>query len=154
VLNFENILIEKFGLSDERASDFIEIFSEMIPGFSYDLIPNQKFFMRCRTIVNQLSKYRNEIRDEKIEIIETIHSLWKLPTESQLEYIKMWPDEWHKYLRKEEIETDDERVVCTAAEIANLILAKRYETTPTTINSYAKPTKWTGGVVAKPRLFK
>ena len=106
--NFENILIEKFGLSDERASDLTEIFSEMIPGVSYDAIPKDWFFINGRKGGVSPRKMGHKIRDERKEITETIKSLWNLPSQLQAELIENWPDEWHRHLIKEKIITSDE----------------------------------------------
>jgi hypothetical protein len=151
-LQFRDILTEKFALSDERAFDLIEIFSEMIPGVSYDAIPKNWFFIKRRKSVVSPRKMRHTIRDERKEITETIKSLWNLPSQLQAELIENWPDEWQGHLRKEKIITSDEEVVYTAGQIANLILAERYETTPTTINSYAKRNEWTDAKDVKSRL--
>ncbi len=146
---FKNILIDKFGLSDERAFDFIEIFSEIIPGVSNDVIPKNWFFMNGRKNGVSLRKIRHKIRNERGEISDTIKSFWKLPKESQAELIGNWPDKWHRHIRMEAIIAGEEEVVYAAGQIADLILAERYETTPTTINSYAKRDKWTDAMAVK-----
>jgi hypothetical protein len=147
--SFKNILNDKFGLSNERASDFIEIFSEIVPGVSNDVIPKDWFFMNGRKNGASLRKVRHKIRNERREISDTIMSFWKLPKVSQAELIERWPDEWHRHIRREAIIAGEEEVVYTAGQIADLILAERYETTPTTINSYSKRDKWTDAMAVK-----
>jgi hypothetical protein len=146
---FKNFLIDKFGLSDERTSDFIEIFSEIFPGVSNDAIPKHWFFMNGRKNGVALRMIRHKIRNERREISDTIKSFWNLPKELQAEHIGSWPDEWHRHIKREAIIAGEEEVVYTAGQIADLILTERYETTPTTINSYAKRDKWTDTMAVK-----
>ena len=142
------ILVDRFGVSDKDARHFLRIMEEMIPGVPFDAIPQEWFFDPGRNSYQSLRSMRDEIREERKDIIYTINSFWKLSKELQSNNIELWPEEWHKHLMKEKIIIDDEEevnsaeVVYSAPEIADLILSKRYETTPSTIYSYAKAEKF------------
>jgi hypothetical protein len=139
----KEILFSYFSLSEKDSCKFLELFENMIPGVPFDAIPQEWFFtVNQNSTYKPISESRSRIRKERLIIIDAIKVCWSLPEELKTNVIKLWPDEWRGYLEKKQIDTGDEIVQYSASEIANLILSKRYEATPSTINSYSKGPKF------------
>jgi len=160
------ILIDKFALSDKKASNFLGLINELTPNISYGAIPEDWFFepgvqqrgkfwyviekdddkhrivRRC----NSLKELAPEIREERDEIRNTIQLFWKLPDKEKNIVIELWPKEYQDYLRKkphdigseEYILPENEQKIYSATEIADIVVSKRYDSEKETIKSYAK----------------
>jgi hypothetical protein len=148
-LEIIDILYDQFALPNKKATTLINIIMEMIPGVSCDVIPKDWFFVKRLKTPKSIRIMRSKIREQRDQIKDCIKAFWKLPGEAQLKIIEMWPEKFHPHLLKKGIITGEELVVYSAAQIANLILAEQYDTTPTTINSYAKPTEFSRGNVIR-----
>jgi len=153
------ILMERFALSDNQASSFLDLIDKMISDVSYEAIPKDWFFkvrvrhkgdtlyvsnkddskpggpIRCKS----LKKFAKDIREERDIIRETIQLTWKLSDKKKNAVINRWKEEYHGYLNKMPVTLlGDEQKVLSATEIANKVMAKRYDSGPETIESYSK----------------
>jgi hypothetical protein len=153
------ILMVKFALNENQASDFMDLISEMVPDVSYEAIPEDWFFevrvhrvgdtysvskkddskrggpIRCKS----LKKFTKDIREERDIIRDTIRLTWKLSDEKKHAVIERWKEEYRGYLNKIPVTLpDNELKVLSATDIANRIVAKRYSSTESSIESYAK----------------
>ncbi|BBO67927.1 hypothetical protein DSCA_18570 [Desulfosarcina alkanivorans] len=153
------ILMERFALSDNQASSFLDLIDNMIPDVSYEAIPEDWFFdvrvhrvgdtysvsqkdgskrggpIRCKS----LKKFAKDIREERDIIRDTIQLTWKLSDEKRHSVIEKWQDEYHDHLNKIPVTLPgDELKVLSATEIANRVVAKRYSSKESSIETYAK----------------
>jgi hypothetical protein len=137
------ILTNRFGLTDSYAELFLEIIEKMIPAVPPDAKPQKWFFQKITEYSFETkTRYRRRIRKERHIVIESIKTLRKLSEKLRSDAIGLWPPKWQKYLDKREIVEGEEKGIISPTEIANRILSKRYELRPGTINTYAKPIKY------------
>lgn len=161
-----SILCDRFCLSDKEAKGFIKLISYMIPGISYYILPQKWFFHTVDIGRNRipskikrrkssprrkktLKDYATAIRKQHREIKEAIIGLWELDSDKQKILLKEWPSKYHSYLLKKEMpikgeEEWDGRKIYSASEIAIIVLANNYYSTPSTIATYVKPGKSKG----------
>lgn len=137
------MLKDRFGIQDWEAERFLEIIEKMIPAVPPDAKPQKWFFQKIKEYPFETkTRYRRRIRKERHIVIESIKTLRKLSEKLRSDAIGLWPPKWQKYLDKREIVEGEEKGIISPTEIANRILSKRYELTPGTINTYAKPIKY------------
>ena len=153
------ILHNHFALSSEDANELIYILQNMIPGVSYEALPENWFFdgrfpqrvRRHKGKVHLRSRFRDatlkeespELREEHLEIKKRIKTFMKLPEKLKERALEKWPSDYWDYLLGKEVVPNDptktENEKLSAAEIANLILAERWGASQKTIESYVKP---------------
>lgn len=166
--NLTEIMYNHFALSLDKAENLMELINEMIPDVSHDAIPKAWFFYpkkprevrssrhkivrakkgrHTKTFRKPLNRYETlkeqaaEMRQEKIKVKKTVEKFWSLSDTVKSTVLKLWPEEYWPHLQRQEIDDGDEMRVSTLNEIANLIISKRYLTTPATVATYTKPLK-------------
>lgn len=118
------------------------IIEDIIRRLNSDILPDDWFFKSAKNIQKQSSKklieYSSQIRSERDKIKYTIEQFWELPEDIRKILLDMWPSEYRKYLNKKPINTGDEIIDdYISTDVANIILAKKYKSTPGTIYKYA-----------------
>lgn len=153
--------ISKFQKAIEKSIDkdiLAQIIEDIIRRLDSDILPSDWFFKSAK-VYNQkyaqeqkrsskkskekelketLIQHSSKIRLERDEIKYTIEQFWELPDNIKEVLLDRWPSEYRIYINKEPIDTGDEMIDnYTATYIADIILAKRYKSTPGTIYKYA-----------------
>jgi hypothetical protein len=93
-----------------------------------------------------LKRYAHRIRSERDELKDAIEEFWKLPDEPTVCLLEKWKShlpkpfkKWRGYLLRLPVDTGDEILEdYPAAYVANEIIAERWESTASTIETYCK----------------
>jgi len=156
------ILNSQFGLSRQDSRQLIRIIQDMEEGVPYDFEPPDCFFKPAPLHMNIgiLKKHASKIRSERDEIKYLIEQTRLLSDEVLKKLKDFWPKKYWDmlvgnkiyYLNKTSIvelsgEDDmegfdddlyDDKNKLTSGLIANNIIAERWNSTPSTIESYCK----------------
>jgi hypothetical protein len=156
------ILNSRFGLSRQDSGQLLRFMQNMEEGVPYDLVPPDRFFKPApsQMSLGVLKKHASKIRIERDEIKYLIEQSRLLSGEVLKKLKDFWPKKYWDmlvgnkiyYLNKTYIvefsgEDDlegfnddlyDDKNKLTSGLIANNIIAERWNSTPSTIESYCK----------------
>lgn len=151
-----------FGLSSRDSRQLLRITQDMVAGIPHDALPDDWFFKPAPSQMRRgtLKKRKPQIRRERNEIKRTINKFRKLSGEDLKKMEVFWPKKYWDmlvgnkiyYLNKSHIvefsgqddsegfndDLYDDKNKLTSVQIANNIIAERWNSTPRTIESYCK----------------
>jgi len=160
--NINAILNNHFGLSRQDSKQLLQIIQDMEEGVPHDALPDDWFFKPAPSQRSSgiLKKSKSKIRRERDEVQYTVEKFRKLSGEVLKRMEDFWPKKYWDmlvgnkiyYLNKSYIvefsgEDDlegfdddlyDDKNKLTSVHIANNIIAERWNSTPSTIESYCK----------------
>jgi len=156
------VLNNQFGLSRQDSKQLLQIIQDMEEGVPHDALPDDWFFKPAPSQRSSgiLKKSKSKIRRERDEVQYTVEKFRKLSGEVLKRMEDFWPKKYWDmlvgnkiyYLNKSYIvefsgEDDlegfdddlyDEKNKLSSVQIANNIIAERWDSTPSTIESYCK----------------
>lgn len=160
--NINDILNNQFGLSHQDSWQLLDITQDMIKGVPHDALPDDWFFKSAPSQMSSgvLKKYKSKIRSQRDEVQYTVEKFRKLANEQRDKVLKRWPKKYWNALQgnlvycdvkgnlvdfdgeEDEVdfdgETYNESRKMPSSLIANNIIAERWNSTPSTIETYCK----------------
>jgi len=160
--NINAILNNQFGLSRQDSAHLLRIAQDMVEGVPHDALPEDWFFKNApsQRSTGILKKHKSEIRRQREDVQYTIEKFRKLSDEQRDKVLYRWPKKYWNALQgnlvfcdvkgnivdfdgeEDEVdfdgETYNENRKMPSSLIANNIIAERWNSTPSTIDTYCK----------------
>ena len=156
------ILNSQFGLSSRDSRQLLRIAQDMVEGIPHDALPENWFFRPAPSQMRRgiLKKRKPQIRREQDEVQHTIDKFRKLPDEQRDKVLNRWRKKYRNALQgklaycdikgnlvdfegdEDEVDFDGETYnedrKMPSSLISNNIIAERWDSTPSTIETYCK----------------